>query len=99
MENLYANRSVSITELKRSPTAVLVQANFEPVAVLNHNKPAAYLLAASTYEAILNQLEVNFIRKAIALSREDTRPALPANEVFASLDAAILDAENSPAAL
>ena len=38
-----ATRSVSITELKRSPSAVLEQAGAEPVAILNHNRPAAYL--------------------------------------------------------
>jgi hypothetical protein len=34
MEQVLATRSVSITELKRSPTAVLEQAGDEPVAVL-----------------------------------------------------------------
>lgn len=41
MEQVLANRSVSITELKRSPSAVLKQAGTEPVAVLNHNRRAA----------------------------------------------------------
>jgi len=41
MEQVLANRSVSITELKRSPSAVLEKAGAEPVAVLNHNRPAA----------------------------------------------------------
>lgn len=95
MHHLHANRSVSITELKRSPSAVLTQANFEPVAVLNHNKPAAYLLAAATYEAMLEQLDANFIRKAIALSREDARPAITAEAVFAELETIILAAENA----
>lgn len=57
MENLFATRSVSITELKRSPSAVLEQANFEPVAVLNHNKPAAYLLAPDIYQALIERFE------------------------------------------
>ena len=40
MEQVLASRSVSITELKRSPSAVIEQAGSEPVAVLNHNRPA-----------------------------------------------------------
>ena len=44
MEQLLANRSVSITELKRSPSAIIEQAGDEAVAVLNHNRPAAYLV-------------------------------------------------------
>jgi len=94
VENLHANRSVSITELKRSPSAVLAAANFEPVAVLNHNKPAAYLLPAATYEAMLNHLETDFVRKAIALSRADSRPAISAEDVFSVLEASISQIEN-----
>ncbi len=37
MEQVLATRLVSITELKRSPSAVLEQAGSEPVAELNHN--------------------------------------------------------------
>ena len=40
-----------------------------------------------------NYLDENFIRKEIALSRDDLRPAIPADEVFASLDASILQIE------
>ena len=64
MEQVLAKRSVSITELKRSPSAVLAQAGAEPVAVLNHNRPAAYLLSAATYEAMLGRLAAD-LRHAI----------------------------------
>ena len=57
MEQVLAARSVSITELKRSPSAVLAQAGTEPVAVLNHNRPAAYLLAPEVYEALLDLVD------------------------------------------
>jgi antitoxin StbD len=90
MENLRATRSVSITELKRSPSAVLAEANFEPVAVLNHNKPAAYLLPAATYEAMLDKLEIDFIRNAIQLGR-DSGASIPADLVFAELEARYAD--------
>jgi antitoxin StbD len=38
MENILANYSVSISELKKSPSAILNDAGNEAVAVLNHNK-------------------------------------------------------------
>jgi antitoxin StbD len=85
MEQVLASRSVSITELKRSPSAVIEQAGSEPVAVLNHNRPAAYLLPAHVYEAMLERLNAD-LRQAI---REgiDSGPAIPAEDVFAELTA------------
>lgn len=57
MQTIYANKTVSVTELKRNLTAVLNQAGDDPVAVLNHNKPEAYLLSAAHYERLLEYLE------------------------------------------
>jgi len=57
MENIYATTSVSITELKKNPSAILEEAGDLVVAILNHNKPAAYLVPAQTYEAFLEKLE------------------------------------------
>lgn len=85
MEQVLASRSVSITELKRSPSAVLEQAGSEPVAVLNHNRPAAYLLSPHVYEAMLERLNADLrqsIHEGIA-----SGPAIPAEDVFAELNA------------
>jgi antitoxin StbD len=49
--------TVSITDLRRNPGAVIEEANGEAVAVLNHNKAAAYLLPADMYEDILDVLD------------------------------------------
>ena len=57
MELLYTNASVSITELKKNPTAVIDEADGFPVAVLNHNKPAAYLVPAAAFEAMMEKLD------------------------------------------
>lgn len=57
MEVVYADASVSITELKKNPSAVIEQAEGFPVAILNHNKPAAYLVPAAAFEALLDKLE------------------------------------------
>lgn len=85
MEQVLATRSVSITELKRSPSAVLEQAGSEPVAVLNHNRPAAYLLPPHVYKAILERLNADLrlaIQEGIASGL-----GLPADRVFAELNA------------
>ena len=89
MEQILATRSVSITELKRSPTAVIEQAGHEAVAVLNHNRPAAYLLSAAAYDSLLEKIEASEIRDAIAASRRDPRALVNAEQVFGELEACI----------
>lgn len=85
MEQVLATRSVSITELKRSPSAVIEEAGSEPVAVLNHNRPAAYLLPPHVYEAMLKRLNAD-LRAAIQ-EGINSGPAIAAEDVFAELDA------------
>ena len=57
MDSIHSNITVSVTELKRNFANVLATAKDAPVAVLNHNKPEAYLLSAKHYEEILGILE------------------------------------------
>jgi antitoxin StbD len=83
MEQVLATRSVSITELKRSPSAVIQQAGSEAVAVLNHNRPAAYLLPADVYEDMLERLNAD-LRSAIQ-DGISGGPAIPADAMLAEL--------------
>ncbi|GAB1393345.1 hypothetical protein MASR1M60_15080 [Rhodocyclaceae bacterium] len=85
MEQVLATRSVSITELKRSPSAVLEQAGSEPVAVLNHNRPAAYLLSPEVYESMLERLNADL--RASIQEGIDSGPAIAADDLFAELNA------------
>ena len=94
MEQVLASRSVSITELKRSPSAVLEQAGSEPVAVLNHNRPAAYLLAPHVYEAMLERLNAD-LRQSIQ-DGIDSGPAVEADQVFAELNARYAEPDSQP---
>ncbi|WP_281647947.1 type II toxin-antitoxin system Phd/YefM family antitoxin [Parendozoicomonas sp. Alg238-R29] len=57
MKQVLANNSVSISELKKNPSALIAQAGGEPVVVLNHNRPTAYLVPADTYEWMMEQLD------------------------------------------
>lgn len=57
MNSVLANCSVSISELKVNPSAIIDQADGEPIAILNHNKPTAYLIPADTYEELMEKIE------------------------------------------
>lgn len=57
MEHVHAKLSASISEFKKNPSALLAQANGETIALLNHNKPTAYLVSAETYEMMLEAIE------------------------------------------
>ncbi|MFZ9298982.1 MAG: type II toxin-antitoxin system Phd/YefM family antitoxin [Hylemonella sp.] len=57
MDNVLSNMTVSVTELKRNFAGILKQADDGPIAVLNHNRPEAYLLPASHYERLMEYLE------------------------------------------
>ena len=57
MKALLANCSASITELKRNPSAIIEKSRGEPIAILNHNSPTAYLIPAETYEELIERLE------------------------------------------
>ena len=57
MEQILSSCSASISELKKNPTALLNEAEGSPIAILNHNVPAAYLIPAETYEWLMDKLE------------------------------------------
>ncbi|RDJ21364.1 antitoxin [Bosea caraganae] len=57
MQRVEAEFAVSVSELKKSPTAIIGDANGMPVAVLNHNRIMAYMVPAETYEAMLERLD------------------------------------------
>ena len=54
---LLADVGVSISELKKNPSAVIAAAEGFPVAVLNRNQPAAYLVPAAAWEELMDKLE------------------------------------------
>jgi len=81
MRQVLADLSVSISELKKNPSSLLLQANGSPIAVLNHNKPAAYLIPADTYEALMDMIEDYELARLV-----DERLADKAQAVSVSLD-------------
>ena len=55
---IHAGTTISVTDLRKlTPSKIIEQAGGNPVAILSHNKPEAYLLSAKLYETILDALD------------------------------------------
>ena len=57
IEPIFAGSTVSISDLKKNPSAVIEAAEGFPVAVLNRNTPSAYLVPAKAWEELMDRLE------------------------------------------
>jgi antitoxin StbD len=57
LTKIHADDTVSNTELKKNPQALINNANGEAIAVLNRNKPTAYIIPAETYENLMELAE------------------------------------------
>ncbi len=71
-----ADCSASISELKKNPTALLNEANGSAIAILNHNKPAAYLVPAETYEFLMDMLDDYELAKLVESRRRELSEAV-----------------------
>lgn len=78
MQAILADYSVSMSEFKKNPAQVLREAGDKPVAVLNHNRPAFYMVAPELFEAILDDLAD---RDLVALARQRLTTKASAIEV------------------
>jgi len=65
MKQVLSSCSASISELKKNPTALINEAEGSPIAILNHNVPAAYLIPAETYEWLMDKLEDNELAQIV----------------------------------
>lgn len=57
MQNVLADMAVSVSELKKNPSAVMSGAHGGPVAVLNHNRVMGYMVPAHVFEAMVDRLD------------------------------------------
>ena len=57
IQRIHADASVSISDLKKNPSAVIAAAAGFPVAVLNRNTPAAYLVPVAAWEELMDKLD------------------------------------------
>jgi len=57
MEKLYTDLTISMSDFKKNPAKVLREAGDRPIAVLNHNKAAFYLIEPQLFETMIEDLE------------------------------------------
>lgn len=57
MQTLLSELTISMSDFKKNPAKVLREANAQPVAVLNHNKPAFYMVDPLLFEALIDEVE------------------------------------------
>jgi len=79
MRQVLADCSASISELKKNPTALLNEADGSAIAILNHNKPAAYLVPAETYEWLMDVVDDYELGKIVDSRRGDLSEAIEVN--------------------
>lgn len=76
MTQILANYTTSISELKKSPSSVIEDAGGEAVAILNHNKPSAYILSPEMFAHLLEMAEENIFLKEVAKRYGDRENAV-----------------------
>ncbi len=82
METIYSDVTISMSEFKKNPAAVLRDAKSRPVAVLNHNKAAFYMMEPALFEAMLDELADQDLHRTV-LARMGER----ANAIEVDIDA------------
>lgn len=83
MRQLYSSYSASISELKKSPTALLNESGNEPIAILNHNTPSAYLVPSETFERLMDIVDDYLLSQSIKerLSENETPVRVSLNDL------------------
>ena len=61
MQTIHATTTVSISDLKKNPSDIIRRSHGAPIAILNHNRPTAYLVPAEAYEAMMEQLDDQYL--------------------------------------
>ena len=82
METIYSDVTISMSEFKKNPAAVLRDAKSRPVAVLNHNKAAFYVVEPALFESMLDELADQDLHRTV-LARMGER----ANAIEVDIDA------------
>lgn len=72
MQSVLADRAVSVSELKKNPSAVMSAAHGAPVAVLNHNRVMGYMVPAEVFEAIMERLDDMDLAELVKARSQET---------------------------
>ncbi len=71
MTHILANYTASISELKKSPSSIIEEAGNEAVAILNHNKPSAYLVPSALYEKMMKIIDDYYLAQKVSERIDD----------------------------
>ena len=76
MQAIYSDFTVSMSEFKKNPAAVLREAKSKPVAVLSHNKAAFYMVEPALFEAMLEELSDQDLHRTVLLRMNERAQAV-----------------------
>ena len=76
MKTILTDCSASISELKKNPTALINDADGSAIVILNHNKPAAYLVPAETFEWLMDKLDDQMLAEIVRERMKDKGKAI-----------------------
>lgn len=76
METVLSDLTVSMSVFKKNPAKVMREAGKMPVAVLNHNKAAFYMIAPDLYEDLLESVYDREIESLIQARRTQIADAI-----------------------
>jgi antitoxin StbD len=100
MHMIFADITISMSEFKKNPASVLRQAGSRPVAVLNHNKAAFYMVEPRLFQAMLDELAGQEARSPTASTTapapQDKRPAWRAAMARLEISTALAPSPPSP---
>ncbi len=71
MTRILSKYTASISELKKSPSSVIEEAGGEAVAILNHNKPSAYLVPTELYEKMMEIIDDYYLAQEVEARLND----------------------------
>lgn len=72
IEEVLADACVSVSNLKANPAAVIAEAQVRQVAILNRNKPVAYVISPQVWEYLCDlAADQSAIREAKAALADD----------------------------
>lgn len=80
VDTILAEACVGISELKKNPAAVIAEAQERQVAILNRNKPVAYIIAPHVWEYLCELHEdaqdAELVRERLAEEGENIRVSI-----------------------
>jgi antitoxin StbD len=86
MDKIYARASVSISDLKKNPSRIINEAEGAPVAILNHNKPSAYLIPAEAFEALMERFEDYNLAQLVKEREKEPTVKVSLDDLFRSAE-------------